>query len=134
MNDPDSAASKPYQIEFEHRPQYLYAYVSGKHDSVEISLAFWTEIASEYRKTKYKKILIEEDIIESVTPADMYKIGSEIPKLGFLDVRVAFFDRHLEHHELNQFGELVATNRGLRSKVFNDFAEAEKWLLADGKK
>lgn len=131
MNVSGSADSKPYRIKFEHRSEYLYAYVSGEHDSAEISLAFWREIAAEYRKTNYQKILIEEDILESVSPADMYEIGSEIPKLGFTNVRVAFFDRYLDHHELNQFGVLVATNRGLRSRVFSDFAQAEKWLLSN---
>ena len=98
---------------------------------MEISLAFWTEIASEYRKTKYKKILIEEDIKENISMPEMYRFTSEIPALGFFGIRVAFVDRHEDQHQLNQFGETVATNRGLLSRVFSDSNEAEKWLLSE---
>jgi hypothetical protein len=129
MNTPNSSKPKPYQLKFEHRSQYLYAYVNGENDSAEISLSFWREIAAEYRKTKYTKILVDEDIRGCVSPEDMYRIGAEIPKLGFTSVRVAFFDRYVEHHEMNRFGILVATNRGLISRTFNDFSQAERWLL-----
>jgi hypothetical protein len=129
MNSPSSDDSKPYQIKFEPRPDYLYAYVGGEHDSVSISLAFWREIADECRKTQAKKILIEEDIKESVTMLEGYQIAEEIPRMGFANVLIAFVDRFLEQQNLNEFGELVATNRGLRAKVFNNVEEAEKWLL-----
>lgn len=123
--------SKPYQITFEQRPQYLYVYVSGEKDSYEISRRYWLEVADECRKTGYKKVLIDEDIAEVVTIAEVYQLASEIPLMGFQGVRVAFFDRYAAHTDLNQFGELVATNRGLAGRVFNDFEEAENWLSRD---
>ncbi|HEX8370811.1 MAG TPA: hypothetical protein VF604_19855 [Pyrinomonadaceae bacterium] len=128
MNSPYSDGSKPYLIGFERRPDYLYAYVGGEHDSLEISLAFWREIAEECRNAPARKVLIEEDIEESVSMLEMYQIAAEIPQMGFANVLVAFVDRFLEQQNLNEFGELVATNRGLRAKVFNNVKEAEKWL------
>jgi hypothetical protein len=128
MNSPSADEAKPYRIKFERRADYLYAYVGGAHDSLSISLAFWREIADEYRKTPAGRILIEEDIEESVTMLEMYQLAEEIPKMGFGSALVAFVDRYLEQQDLNEFGELVATNRGLRAKVFNHVAEAEKWL------
>lgn len=122
-------AAKPFQIAFEHRPQYLYVYVSGEHDSYEISRQYWLEVAAECSKTGYKKVLIDEDIKEIVSVSEMFQLASEIPQMGFQGVRVAFFDRFAEHEDLNQFGELVATNRGLLVRVFNNFEEAENWLL-----
>ena len=62
MNDLKSADFKPYEIRFERRPEYLYAYVGGEHDSLSISLAFWREIADECRRAEARKVLIEEDI------------------------------------------------------------------------
>ena len=59
---------------------------------------------------------------------EMYQIAAEIPQIGFANILIAFVDRYLEQQDLNQFGELVATNRGLRAKVFNDVKEAEIWL------
>lgn len=128
MNRPSSNEPKPYQIKFERRPDYLYAYVGGEHDSVSISLGFWREIAGECRKTQAAKILIEEDIEESVSMVEGYQIAAEIPKMGFTNTLIAFVDRFLEQQDLNEFGELVATNRGLRAKVFNNIPDAEKWL------
>jgi hypothetical protein len=129
MSNLKSDDFKPYQIKFERRPEYLYAYVSGEQDSLSISLAFWREIADECGRAEARKVLIEEDIEESVSMLEMYQIAAAIPQMGFTNVLVAFVDRYLEQHDLNQFGELVATNRGLRAKVFNDAQAAEKWLL-----
>jgi hypothetical protein len=128
MNGSSSEDSKPYLIKFERRPEYLYAYVNGERDSLEISLAFWREIAEECRRDDARKVLIEEDIEESVSMLEMYQIAAEIPQMGFAGVLIAFVDRYLEQQDLNEFGELVATNRGLRAKVFNNVREAEKWL------
>ena len=129
MNSPDSNDLKPYQIKFERRPNYLYAYVNGERDSLAISLGFWREIAAECERAQARKILIEEDIEESVSMVEMYQIAAEIPKMGFSGALIAFVDRFLEQQDVNRFGELVANNRGLRGKIFNDVKEAEKWLL-----
>jgi hypothetical protein len=51
--------------------------------------------------------------------------------MGLAGVKIAFVDRHPDHHELNLFGELVSTNRGLFCKVFRDLKEGEAWLVSD---
>ena len=73
--------------------------------------------------------MIDEDIKESVSVAEAFQLAAELPLMGFYGVCVAFCNRYAEHHELNEFGELVATNRGFFAKVFNDYNEAENWLL-----
>lgn len=123
-------SDKPYSLTFEHRPEYLYAYVEGEEDSYEISSVYWREIAEECKAKKYAKVLIVEDIVESGTMADAYQLSSELPQMGFLAIKVAFVDKYIEQQDLNQFGELVAVNRGINGKIFNDVDEAEKWLLA----
>ena len=122
---------KSYQINFEHRPQYLYVYVSGEHDSYEISHRYWLEVAGECNRTGYRKVLIDEDIEEDISMAEMFQLATALPQIGFQGVHVAFYDRFAEHADLNQFGELVATNRGLLARVFNNLEEAEKWLLTE---
>ena len=132
-NESDSSKlsdSKPYQITFEQRPHYLYVYVTGEHDSYEISYQYWLEVAEYCKKINCDKILIEEDIAESVSLADVYKLASDLPKMGFLGVRLAFYDRYADQQNLNEFGELVAINRGLYGKIFNDLNKAETWLLS----
>ena len=126
----NSSCAKSYTLEFEQRPEYLYVYVRGEKDSLEISLQYWKEVADECRRAGYKKVLIEEDIKEEVSTIEMYQFTSEIPNIGFSGIRVAFVDRHLDQQELNKFGELVATNRGVNGKIFNSSEEAEEWLLS----
>lgn len=122
--------SKLYNLEFEERTDYLYAYVSGDKDSVEICTQYWREIADECRRTKCRKVLIVEDIKESVSTTEMYQIASEIPDMDFSGIKIAFVDQYIEQHAVNEFGGLVATNRGLNVKLFNTAEEAEKWLLS----
>ena len=74
--------------------------------------------------------MIEEDIKETATIAEVFQLSAELPFMGFRGVCVAFFDRYAEHQELNEFSELVSTNRGLFGRLFNDFNEAENWLLS----
>jgi hypothetical protein len=124
-------SSKPYDLTLEYRPQYLYAFIRGEKDSYEISRQYWQEIADECNRSGIKKVLIEEDIAENISMPDMYRFASEIPEFGFHGVRVAFVDRQESQYQLNQFGETVATNRGLVSRVFNNFADGEKWLLSE---
>ena len=126
-----SDSSVPYTLVFEYRPEYLYAFVTGEKDSYEISKRYWQEIADECKKAGFKKVLIEEDIAENVSMSDMYQFCAEIPQLGFFGIRVAFVDRKQDQQQLNQFGETVATNRGLLSRVFNNFEAGEKWLLSE---
>ena len=124
-------ASKLYKLSFEHRPQYLYAFVEGEKDSYEISKQYWQEIAVECNEHGFKKVLIEEDIKENVSMSEMYRLTSELPQLGFLGIRIAFVDRQIEQQLLNQFGETVALNRGILGGIFPNFAAAEKWLLSE---
>lgn len=118
---------KPYRLTFENRPEHLRVKVTGKKDSYDISVAYWKEIAAECSRLGAKKLLVEEDIPEAVSVADMYSIASELPAL-FLGVSIAFVDRHADQAELNSFGEMVAQNRGVRGRFFADPAEAERWL------
>jgi len=126
----DETLSPPYHLSFEPREKYLYAYVEGEHDNYAITKAFWLEIAAEANRIGATHVLIDENIVETVSIADVFQFASELPKLGFDGIRVAFVDRYLEQHEINQFGELVAVNRGFNGKAFNNFEEAEAWLLA----
>lgn len=121
---------KDYSLVFEHRPQYLYASVAGERDSYEISRRYWQEIADHIKTTDYERLLIDEDIEEEASVIDVFELVSQLAGMGFVGIRIAFYDRKIDHHDVNSFGELVASNRGLNGKVFNDFDKAEKWLLA----
>lgn len=126
----EAGSEKLYSLTFEHRPQYLYAYVVGEKDNYEISRQFWQEIADHLKQTDYDRVLIEENIEESASLMDVFRLVSEIVSMGFSGIRVAFHDRKIEHNELNEFGALVASNRGLNARVFNDGELAERWITS----
>lgn len=127
----NSEQTKAYKIEFQQRPSYLYAYVTGKEYDLETAKAYWLEILEECQKVGCKKILVEEDMEGSLSMQDMYEISAEYPDMGFRHILVAFVDRHPSHQQLNRFAEMVATNRGGRVRVFDTVAEAKEWILVN---
>ena len=121
--------TKPYKISFEQRPDYLYAYVEGERDSYAISIAYWQEVARECRSRGTTRVLVDENIVQNVSVAEIYQVASEIPAM-FSGIAIAFRDRYADQSETNEFGVLVAQNRGVIGKFFVELEEAEKWLLA----
>lgn len=119
---------KSYRIEFRRRDNFLHAYVEGDEDSVEISRRYWTEVLEECRRHGLAKVLIEENIAGNVSAGEMYEFAKELPSLVTDKVVVAFVDQRAAHAEINRFGEVVAQNRGLRSRVFNTVEDAAAWL------
>lgn len=123
------SAPKPYLLSIEHRPDYLYGYIEGEHDSYAISKAFWSEISLECERINATRVMVDENLTECVSVTEMYQIASEIPGM-FSGIAIAFVDRHADQAELNKFGELVAVNRAVIGKFFVDANDAEKWLLS----
>ena len=122
--------TKSYRLTFEVRDDYGYAYVTGEHDTYEICAAYWAEIGQKLAENNLKKVMIVEDIAEESPLADVYHLAAEIPDLGYRGVKIAFVDRYSNHKDLNDFGVLVGSNRGLIGQAFNEESEAEKWLLS----
>lgn len=120
-----------YTIEFEQRPKYLYAFVSGINDSLEITRKYWLEILEECRQNGFEKLLVEENLERSLSMQEIYEFATEYSLMGFREILVAFVDRYPSHQQLNRFGELVATNRGGRIRVFDTVTEAKQWLLVN---
>ncbi|MFL6468314.1 MAG: hypothetical protein ACJ72Z_10195 [Pyrinomonadaceae bacterium] len=124
----EDGAAKPYHLSFEQRPEYLYAFVDGERDSYLISHAYWIEVAEECEKRQTKRVLVDENISEAVSVTEMYQIASEIPDM-FAGIAIAFVDRYADQAEINEFGEMVAQNRGVVGRFFKNVESAEKWLL-----
>lgn len=118
-----------YSIKFEEREEYLYAYIEGQ-DSLEASLECWQKIADRTDEKNYKKLLVEENLEGQLGDIDMFAFATQLTKMGLIDVKIAFVDQKADHNEGNEFAELVATNRGIKGKIFIDIDKAQKWLLA----
>ena len=121
---------KPYELTFEPREGYLYAYVAGEQDTFEICFAYWSEIGRKLAELKLDRVLVVEDIAEESPMVDVYELASKLPDIGFRGISIAFVDRYASHQDLNDFGVLVASNRGLIGRAFHNEAEAVAWLTA----
>lgn len=119
-----------YKLVIEQRPDYLFVHVSEGRDNYANSIDYWRRVAAAVSQSDCRKVLIFEDLVGEVPISEMYRLATEIPRLGLTGVTVAFVDEHANQRAANEFGELVATNRGATGKVFTDFDTAEKWLLS----
>ncbi len=121
---------KLYHLEFESRPEYLYALLTAEEDSLELSISYWKEVSQNCKKIKCEKLLVEEDIPKNaISMFEMYEFVNQVI-MELLNINIAFVDSYIDQMEANKFAELVATNRGVSVKVFNNFDEAERWLLS----
>jgi len=128
----DKFPSKPYTINFEDHLTYLYALVHSDKYGYEILAQFLREIADECKKRKFKQVLIEENISATTSITDVFRIASELSQFGFSRIRMAYVDRFSEQKDINEFGRMVAVNRGVNVAVFDSVDEADKWLSEKG--
>lgn len=120
--------SKQFTIAFDDRTDYLYACVTADSYSYQIVSGYCEEISTECKKNSHAKVLIEENIAESVSMVEMYKITTQVPQKFLAGIQIAFVDDFPEQSNLNKFGEIVAVHAGVHGRVFTNVTEAEEWL------
>lgn len=124
-----AAPSKLYYLSFETRPEYLYAFAKGDIAAPDTRVELWTEIIARCRRDKYDKLLVVQDSPGNATSTDAFTSSAGIVSLGLEGIKIAYVDLDPANHQINQFGELVASNRGANAKVFTNEAEAIAWLI-----
>jgi hypothetical protein len=128
----ENSGHKPFTIVFEDYPKYLYALVHGDEYGYDVLAHFLREIADECKKRHFSQVLIEENISATASEEDVFRIASELPELGFGDIRMAYIDRFTEQKDINEFGQGVAEKQGVDVKIFNNMEDADKWLSGSG--
>jgi hypothetical protein len=119
---------RPYQILFEHRPDYLFVYVGSDVNSLEIAAGYWIDILSVVDERNYKQVLIEKDVTQRLPSHQVFHLISRLAHTGHhSDVKFAMWDHHYDR-ERTEFKELVASNRGFNLKIVPTLTEAEMWL------
>jgi hypothetical protein len=117
-----------YDIRFEDRDGYFYAFISGNSDSLAVSRKYWQRVVDECSRRGYKCLLVEEEFPNQLSKAEMHTLVVAIKGMLTKPLKIAFVDRKTEHTDLNLFGETVAVNRGISGRVFPEIATAEEWL------
>jgi hypothetical protein len=119
-----------YVLSLEPREHYLRAHVSGPEDSVEVSIAYWPEVAAACRASGARRLLVVEELEGNARPSDMEAVVDGLIQLGFQHIRVAYVDA-TEDASLLVSAEIRVQMHGFTGRVFRREAEAERWLLAD---
>lgn len=124
-------AAPAYWLTFEDKTGYLLARVQGLTDSLEISIAFWQEIALEVHVRRPARLLVHESFRNNLSGPDVVEVATFMTELGFTTIKVAFVDDQFEQLDVNRLAETIVADRGMRAKVFADLGEAESWLLGN---
>ena len=123
-------SDKSYQLSYELRPEYLYVLIKGDKIDYEIARQYWDEIIEIREQVNTRLLLVDKNVRAELSTVEEFRIATEISTIALKSVKLAICDRHVSP-ECLEFGEMVATNRGLNTKSFRDAAAAEKWLLAN---
>ena len=123
--------SKPYELNFEERGEYLYARVEAEALDPHSATEYLKRIAEESKRTELNKILIDRRIPMMMPDADNYLLIEEMTK--FLGHRkIAFLNPFMEIEDAMRFSEVMSRNRGAPYRVFNTEEKALQWLTNDG--
>ena len=118
-----------YTLRLEERPGYLYAFVTGREDTLDACKEYWTRIHEEALELDVDRVVVEEDFPNQLTPMEMFQFGEFVKEAFGCRFKVAHVDRQLSDLDLNSFAETVAVNRGINVRIFSSFADAEKWIM-----
>ena len=118
-----------YKIQYQPEPEYLRVDLTGDLASPERRIDAWREIVQHCRDGGVTHLLVVQDSPGNGTHANAYHSSAGIAALGLGGIRIAFVDVDPANHEVNKFGELVASNRGAQAQVFVEEGAALDWLL-----
>ncbi|MBX2916738.1 MAG: hypothetical protein KF856_15825 [Cyclobacteriaceae bacterium] len=118
-------------VTFELKDNYLLVTGHGVRKSLKDMVDTAVTIIRKAQETESTKMLVDYrqlDIQVRITEAfNIVKTYEQnLPQLRNITV-AAVFERH--HRDFASYWQEVSTRRGFTIKTFEDFSEAEKWLL-----
>ena len=121
------AIDRSFELNFEHRPRYLYVAVWGPENSYAIAREYWRRTVALLRRRHYDRVLIDKDFHQPLRTAEAFRLVSELAH-SQCHARIAVVERPYDE-EHARFEQLVGMNRGLQIAIFPDIRQAEAWLL-----
>jgi hypothetical protein len=122
-------STPPYSLAFENAGDYLRVEISGPGDSLEVSLAYWRDIADECER-RGARALLAVDLFENepLEPAEVEQVIEAMRNSYMQNVRVAYCELNSAAVSQAEYGELTAREVGFTVRVFASEHEAELWL------
>ena len=122
-----------YKLTIDQKPTYLHVTVTGRNSRENVA-RYLEETLRECTARNCFRVLIEERLDgPRLGTLDVFQIVSEASsKADGILKAIAYVDVNAESNMM-QFAETVAVNRGVPVVVFSTVADAEKWLLNEGR-
>lgn len=116
-----------YEIQFETRPNYLFARITGDNSS-EAVFSYMQDILGKCEEISCFNVLIHECLVgPRLSILELYELMSEGSKRGLGKFHsVAFVDERMGDAAV--FAENVGVNRGMPVTMFDDVEEATRWI------
>jgi len=119
-----------YRLELDYDAPRLRARVIGGSDtSLEVSSAYWLQIADEVRTSGAAELLVLDAMQgEVMTPEDLERFFDAISGRGLEQVRLAYVEGRADQFPRIEYAELMARERGYNIRMFNNENDAAVWL------
>ena len=108
---------------------YLYSEIDGESFESETVGQFLQGVIAECSDLGVKKSVVVNRIHASVSNSGLFAVIVNIGESGLKGLRLAIVDP--DHQDMNDFGNLVAENRGIQIRFFTNIGSAEIWLRLD---
>lgn len=116
-----------YRLTFDERAGYLKAHVVGRAVDYAESQELLASVASELHRRGMDRVLIYRDIPNVPSQTDLYFIIHAL--LGQLvGSKIAVVNPHPANRDGLEFMSRLAKKQGVNYRIFDDEAEAERWL------
>ena len=114
---------------FEKRNFYIYLTLTGNFNMNEV-LSFGGIIKEKCHEENTYKILVDSLELEqmNLSTTDRFRIGEKVASEFGSAFKMASVIKK-ENIDSNNFGDIVALNRGANFKSFDDIESAKAWLL-----
>jgi len=117
-----------FKVQVDPRSGYLRAHVFDGTDSVQVSIAMWKLLGEQCRHYRAGRLLVLEDLADTVELADIDAVVKAMATFGFADIRIAFVELR-DDMPGNEHAEILAADHGIRVMVFSNETAARRWLL-----
>lgn len=121
-------SKQPFELRFEERPGYLYAYAKAETLTEKSALAYFREILDEAVRLGQTQLMVERDIPVMLAAGTLFFTTTEFTEM-IQGMRVVFVNPYAELDDDMNFAITIATNRGADYTVVRNVEAAEKWLL-----
>lgn len=123
-----TVAGDGFDVHFSWDGDVLAAEVEGLHDSFAISLAYWKMIAAERKRIGAKRVLVLENLEETVASELALEVFEHLVNLELQGSRIAFVDGVDNHRSVQEHVAILARENGIMAAIFAEENQARSWL------